>query len=529
MTSNRYASALSVRSTPQTQPIPGKSQVKNSAGGYVFALSDEKRLERFLILGNEGGTYYASERKLTKQNADALLRLISKNGVKAVETIAQISESGRAPKNDPAIFALAVAAKLGDDATRRAAYAALPRVCRYATALFQFVDCIEEFGGWSRGSRTAVANWYNLKTADQVAYQFVKYQQRNGRSHRDLFRLAHIYAPGVDLDYRGLYEYIRTGRASGYVPGIIQGFVLINSISDPLSAARIVRDYGLPREAVPTQFLNDKAVWEALLENMPMTAMIRNLATMTRNGIIAPFSEGTNKVISELTNTEKLRKARVHPIQILTAMLTYAQGYGVRSDTRWKPEERIVDALNDAFYATFENVTPAGKNFLLAQDVSGSMDSGTVAGVPGLTPAKAAAAMVLVTMNTEPMTLHRAFDTGLKDIKISPKMRLDQVVGKTAYNGGGTDCSMPMKYALSNDLPIDTFVVYTDNETWAGSQHASQALVKFREKSGRAAKLVVVGMTATGFTIADPNDAGMLDVVGFDTATPALISDFARE
>jgi 60 kDa SS-A/Ro ribonucleoprotein len=34
-------------------------------------------------------------------------------------------------------------------------------------------------------------------------------------------------------------------------------------------------------------------------------------------------------------------------------------------------------------------------------------------------------------------------------------------------------------------------------------------------------------MTATEFSIADPSDAGMLDVVGFDTATPQLITDFS--
>ena len=45
---------------------------------------------------------------------------------------------------------------------------------------------------------------------------------------------------------------------------------------------------------------------------------------------------------------------------------------------------------------------------------------------------------------------------------------------------------------------------------------------------GIAAKLVVVGMVSNGFSIADPNDAGMLDAVGFDTATPAVIADFAR-
>jgi 60 kDa SS-A/Ro ribonucleoprotein len=39
----------------------------------------------------------------------------------------------------------------------------------------------------------------------------------------------------------------------------------------------------------------------------------------------------------------------------------------------------------------------------------------------------------------------------------------------------------------------------------------------------------VVGDAAEArFSIADPNDAGMLDVVGFDTAIPSVISDFGR-
>jgi 60 kDa SS-A/Ro ribonucleoprotein len=53
-------------------------------------------------------------------------------------------------------------------------------------------------------------------------------------------------------------------------------------------------------------------------------------------------------------------------------------------------------------------------------------------------------------------------------------------------------------------------------------------LKQYRQKSGINAKLIVVGMTATEFTIADPNDAGSLDLVGFDSAAPAIMSDFVR-
>jgi hypothetical protein len=62
--------------------------------------------------------------------------------------------------------------------------------------------------------------------------------------------------------------------------------------------------------------------------------------------------------------------------------------------------------------------------------------------------------------------------------------------------------------------------------TLDGRQKSGQGLS--RHTSGIDARLVVVGMVSNGFSIADPNDPGMLDVVGFDTATPQLISDFAR-
>ena len=59
--------------------------------------------------------------------------------------------------------------------------------------------------------------------------------------------------------------------------------------------------------------------------------------------------------------------------------------------------------------------------------------------------------------------------------------------------------------------------------------HPYQALRAYREKMGIAAKLAVVGMTATKFTIADPHDAGMMDFVGFDSAAPAVLASFAGQ
>jgi 60 kDa SS-A/Ro ribonucleoprotein len=155
------------------------------------------------------------------------------------------------------------------------------------------------------------------------------------------------------------------------------------------------------------------------------------------------------------------------------------------------------------------------------------MESGVVGGVRGLTPRIASAAMALITAASEPHRQIIAFAHQMQPLDIRPGQRLDEVIRtirKIPF--GGTDCALPMIWAQQRKLQVDAFVVYTDSETWAGKIHPAQALRDYRRLMRIPAKLVVVGMVANRVTIADPNDAGMLDVVGFDAAAPQVIGDF---
>jgi 60 kDa SS-A/Ro ribonucleoprotein len=212
----------------------------------------------------------------------------------------------------------------------------------------------------------------------------------------------------------------------------------------------------------------------------------------------------------------------------VVALKIYGQGHGDKGSLTWTPVTAINDALDAAFYAAFPNVVPAGKRTLIGLDVSGSMGYGVIAGMP-LTPAEAAAAFAMVVAKTEPQLQLMAFAEGFRQLDISGCSRLADVLRITAINNfGGTDCALPMTWATSQGINVDTFVVITDCETWAGNIHPCQALEQYRQKTGIPARSVVVGMTATGFTIADPNDGGMLDVAGYDTNAPVVINDFSR-
>ena len=549
-----YLQRHRTRRPPQSVPLPG--QVPNSAGGHAWAVDVWTRLRRFLVLGSEGGSYYASEQTLTRENAKAVEHAVREDGRRAVDEIVRISHEGRAPKNDPALYALALAAGLGDEPTRKAALDALPRVARTGTHLFQFALFVQGFRGWGRSLRRSIGRWYAAQSTDALAYQAVKYRQRGGVSHRDLLRLAHPSRsvgagnPRLDVsdEHARLFEWIVRGGSTDGLPRLVEGFARAQEAATAGDAAALVREYRLPREALLPEHLRVPEVWEALLDDMPTTALVRNLATMTRVGVLTPGSTGTNRVVAQLGDAERIRKARLHPIAVLAALRTYSSGRGVRGRGEWNPVREVVDALDAAFYTAFGNVEATGKRLLLALDVSGSMESGWVAGIPGLSPRDASAALALVTAATEPQheivgfyadrggfskrrrrALYLGAD-GLTPLAISPRQRLDDAV-KAVSNlpFGGTDCALPMQYAQAYEREVDAFVIYTDSETWAGDVHPADALRDYRRASGVDARLVVVGMVSNGFSIADPSDQGMLDVVGFDTATPQLISDFARD
>jgi 60 kDa SS-A/Ro ribonucleoprotein len=531
----KYGDHYNKRLTPQSRAIPGTNQVENRSGGFVYEVDCWSRLDRFLILGTEGGTYYcrgqAGEAKLTIENAQSIGKCIKEDGIRTVSRIVEISDSGRAAKNDQALFALAYACAADNVDTRRAALEAIPAVARTGTHLFHFLQFVQGFRGWGRGLKRAIQNWYQNRPAQALAYQVVKYRQRDGWTHKDALRLSK--PKPHDEDHGAIYHFITRGTLprcnSGENLRVIEGHLRAMNATTAKQVAGLVTEYGLPREALPTQFLKDPEVWDALLPGMPATALIRNLGNLSKCGLLKPLSDAETFVSEKLVDDGFLRKGRIHPIQVLAALTTYESGKSVRGSGSWalNISQKVVDALDEAFYKSFGYVEPTGKRWLLGLDISGSMSWGEVSGIPGLTPRKASAAMAMVAARIEKSHHFIGFTDTIRQLPISPKQRLDTVV--RCISGlpmGRTDCAQPMIYAKANKIPVDVFVVYTDNDTWCGKIHPVQALKNYRQATGINSKLIVVSMNADKFSIADPKDSGMIDICGFDSGAPQIMSTF---
>lgn len=523
------------RQTPQSQPIPGREagMTPNRAGGHVFQSTDLQTLRRFLVLGTEGGTFYASEKELSKEAIKHIQSAVKTHGRAVVDMIVEISDGGKAVKNDPAILALALCASADDPVTRKSALEALNAVCRTGMHLFTFAEYVNTQRGWGRGLRQAVGGWYQHKGVNALPYQLIKYRQRGGWTHRDLLRLAHPN-PGshgwLDVSMDNLFKWV-VGKPWEYelIPDLIKGYALACTCESGAEMVAIINKFKLPWEAVPTQFLKSAQVWKALLPDLPLTALTRNLGRLTSLGVLKPFSEELAIVQAKLDDANYITKSRLHPMSILIALKQYERGQGDKGSLVWGPISQVVEALDKAFYMAFGNVEPTGQNLMLAIDASNSMTS-DVAGVNGLSCRQAAIAQALVTAVVEPSVYIIGFTEGqhVFALPISSRDSLTGAMSKLEMytKGNGTDCALPALTAARLELNVDAIVMYSDQETWAGHTHPAQALDALRHKLNKPVKLANLAMAYNGYTLSDTSDPNSMDFVGFDTSTPQAVSSF---
>ena len=496
-------------------------------------MDDKVRTHRFLIIGSEDGSYYQKERELTLENAQAVKRYVKDAGTAAVQHIVDVATQRRAPRVSPGLFALSIAASGDEDETRKAALDALPLVAATASHLEEFAGYIDSMRSWGRGLKRAVNLWYSERSPKEVAFQAVKYRTRHGWSHRDILRSTH---PEVekDSDLWHINEWITHGTVPPEREALtmIHTFIKAQEESDPSRMAELIRSEKLPREGVPLPMLQHDQVWAALAEDMPPLAFVRNLPALTSHNVIRPMEaqwamDRIRKMRAGVHADGTPRPAPVHPMNMLMAMMVYRMGHSVDGKGKWHPVPLISEALDEAFDQSFSAAPSTGKRIYLAVDTSRSMTWNVLGRVNDLTARMASAAVAMSIARREPNYLIRMFDTKMIDINVTAKDSLRDVMARTeALGGGGTDLAQPILNATENNIPVDCFIIATDGELWAGDIHPAEALRNYRRKTGIPAKAVQLAFVSNRTTIMDPEDAGTLDLAGFDAAIPTILHDF---
>lgn len=520
------------------------TQVKNSAGGYVYALSPEKAFERFLILGTEGGTYYANERDLTKQAMQLVAQCVQDLDIETYFGL--LEEAARtAPKRTWALYALAEALISGTPAHRARVPHSAKQVVQTGTDLFELASYIRGRRGWGETVKHTFDAFLAEMDVNKLALWGVKYRNRNGYTWRDLLRLQHTKPDTLVRD--NVFQFMNnklvpseTSITDLAVPDVILGYLQVQGLTNEDEIIRLVEQYKLPWEALTDEQRTDN-VWKACLPNIGDRAVLRNMASFTRRGLDQDYTFRQN--VTERIN----RSSKLHPINVLDALKTYGSGGAVgRSQaSRYTPNPRWQEALEDALDNSWtDGVTTTGQRVYVGLDVSGSMGS-AAGGSAVLSCREVAGALALAFVKAEDEVGVFAFSDGLRrsrsqmtfgNYRDNTAMTHMPFTRKTAYADvlkqtdnlpfGGTDCALPMLHATQAKIKVDTFIVITDSETWFGKVQPMEALRRYRQASGINAKLAVVGLASNNFSIADPRDRATMDFVGFSSDLPKAIEKF---
>ncbi|XP_029582201.1 RNA-binding protein RO60 isoform X3 [Salmo trutta] len=485
---------------------------QNSVGDGVhpWEVTDMTRLRRFICYGSEMAIYDTKEHRLGMESALALLSLLQEGrGCEVVEEVKRLALEGRPVRTNPSLFALAVCSQHLDLNTRRGAFRALSDVCRAPEHLFTFIQYKKEAkermrcGIWGRALRKAVSDWYNKQDAMGLALAVTKCKTREGWSHQDLLRLSHAKPANEAIvliskyimkgwkEVQGAYADKENSEEVIKVLSYLEAVEKVKHSADEMEVSHLIEEHSLEREQLLTDHLKSKAVWKALLKEMPMESMLRTLGKMTADQVLEPGSSDVAEVCERIQSEAALKKAKLHPFSVLTASENYKRGQGNRGKVKWEPDVDIIKALDSAFYKCFT-----------------------------------------IFARTEAETQVMAYSEGaIVPCTITEGMSLRQVATELVkIPSGYTDCALPILWASEKTITVDMFIIFTNTACWHGEANPAECLRMYRHKMGIFSKLMVCGLTSNGLSIADPaEDRGMLDLCGFDLGAIEVIRNLALD
>ena len=518
--------------TSQSQPIPGREaeMIQGRSGGWMFDAGIWNMLRRCLLIGTAQSTYYAGKRELTEDFVGVVNSAIAENPQRVAEEILYASD-GRAINNNAPIFALVLLSMGETPEAKKAFQEIFAQVVRTGSHFYEWLSYTKSLRGFGKVVREVGKNWLSREDVKGLAYQLLKYQQRQGFSHRDALRLFHVKPPTED--HRQLFEWVVKGWED--LPTEIPSEALAQIWwyewlkQNPDQTHQAISQGHLTHEMAAPVGKMDKQAWQLLFNEMPIGAMLRNLGSLTELGVLRSDEKANlGRVEAVLNSKDYLRKGRIHPIEVLKALKTYQSGGRLgRSQKTWNPVSRIVDILEKAVELSFDVVQPTDKVFMHAVDVSGSM-SGAVVQSVGLSCCEIATTMALVTAKAEKNYMIRGFATDFRDLGITKRDSFSSAIAKASnQNFGGTDASVAYDWMIKNKFKADVVCFWTDSESWAGYKHPSQALAQYRQKVNPNIKAVYITLAPYQITLVDPKDPLSWDLGGFDPGTPRIIQMLA--
>lgn len=472
----------------------------NTEGYPAYDRTLKEQIVQALTTNTLTGVFYADEKDVLKEVLSLLHVAVDKDPVflgKAAVYARNVGYMRTIP-----ILAL-VKLSGGGDAAKRAFAEAFPGVILTPN------DCMDFFAllageGRGTGGRLIkrVAGEWLLKTANE--YWAIKYggTKAGQISYRDLFRITRPkYLPNGVIDYivHGDKDQLTTSDLRQIRSYQLLKFTKQGVPGPNVDTAAVIREGRLPHEVV-TQLISSKEEWTALGTQMPIFALLRNLATLQRHSVIEE-PEVRAHIEKTFGSPERVLKSKIFPFRFLDAMKLLS-GETPQRDYRgrYAPAARVpswvLDSLRDAVEASVDNLPELPGKTAILLDISGSMSGrfleiGSIFGVALMKATKGSGRFM-------------GFDTNTYDYQVSLRdSTLTQA--KNVRSGGGTDTALPIQRLTTEKDFRDTIIMITDEQQNTGSP-VYEALREYRNKVNPKARAFIVDVAPYQGSMVPPTD-----------------------
>lgn len=456
----------------------------------AFTRSVEEQYMQTLMTNTMGNTFYAKEQELIDDAEQLHHEMALRNPVFMAKGI-RFARTEGFMRLQP-LFGLAVLSLYRPDLFAKV----FLDVVRYPSDLSDFLTIMKGLGRGEGGR--AVKRQINLFLSGVSEYWAIKYNGR-GRGYSLGDAIATAHPKPADLKQQALFRYLRGLDANLSLLPQVEALEKLKTAATEEEQVSWIERGKLPYETVTGAIKPSKAVWEALLYQMPTFALLRHMNALQRTGVLED-SRNLDYVVNRLTDSEALRKAKILPFRFATAFRQVEQ-----------PE--LQDALREAADLTFGSLPELGDRTAIFLDISGSM-SGQYLEIGSVF------ALALY-KKTQGKSLFWLFDTEVMDARPSRK---DSILTQAAniHARGGTDTGAPVRKLIRKRHKVDQIIMITDEQQNIGSPFYEE-LKRYRSKVNPDVKAFIIDLAPYRHAMVPQQDPQTFYIYGWsDTVLPYI-------
>jgi 60 kDa SS-A/Ro ribonucleoprotein len=468
----------------------------NREGFPAYERSLEEQYLQVLLCNTLGNTFYVSSEQLmqeTEQIHDAILAADPEFAAKAFVFARNEGFMRLQPT-----WGLAKLAGVRPDLFEQV----FDRVILIPSDLQDFFTILKSMGR-GQGGRTikrTVSRWLNEKLSE---YWVIKYNGRGrGFSLGDIIRTVHPKPASEKLS--ALFKYAVHGEYDAEMLPQVAALETLKRAQTPEERARLIMEGRLPHEVVTGVGGLDKECWRAIVPQLPFMALLRNLNTLARHGVLDEFKD---YITAKLTDIDALGKSKVFPFQFLKAFQ--------QVETPW-----VKDVLRQAVEITVNNIPEIPGKTAIFLDVSASMqgDYLLIGSVFAIALYKRAGGNAIFW----------TFDTEVYEQQPS---LIDSVLSQAEKikARGGTNTGAPVRRLTTKRLHVDNIIIVTDEQQNTGSPFYS-ALADYRRRVNPTTRAFIIDVSPYRSAMVPPSDLLTYYIYGWSDQVlryiPAVIHGF---